>query len=243
MSVQCTVNDEIAEILIDRPERRNAVDHAALLALEAAMDRVEEASCRVLVLTGRPPAFCAGADLTGVDHEDFTATLNRVLVRLSGLDCLTVAAVDGAALGAGTQLAIACDLRVATPTSSFGIPAAKLGLAVDSWTVARLTTEFGWPTARVMLLAAVARSGDHLHDLGGVHRLGDLEVARAWARELAALAPLSVRAHKRALGSLGVVSHGDPEVEAARIAAWASRDAHEGRSAFLEKRPAVFHGR
>ena len=135
----------ILMVTLDRPERRNAVDLATLLALLDALELA--ASARVLVLTGAPPAFSAGADLTGVEEGEFAAALGRVLRGLAGLPIPTVAAVDGPALGAGTQLAMACDVRVATAASRFGIPAARLGLVVDHWTVERLTREVGWPVA------------------------------------------------------------------------------------------------
>lgn len=79
----------------------------------------------------------------------------------------------GPALGAGAQLAIATDLRVATPDSVLGIPAAKLGLVVDHWTIRRLASEFSPPIARAMLLAAHTYTAEQLHVTGGVHRLGD----------------------------------------------------------------------
>jgi enoyl-CoA hydratase len=140
------------------------------------------------------------------------------------------------------QLAAACDLRVATPGSAFGIPAARLGLAVDQWTVERLTREVGWPTARAMLLAATTATAEEL--MGGfVHRLGDLDDALAWAGELAGLAPLTVAAHKVALEGSAPPPEVDALVAAARARAWASDDAEEGRTAFLEKRPARFTGR
>ena len=91
------------------------------------------------------------------------------------LPIVTMAAVDGPALGAGTQLAVACDLRVATPGSLFGIPAARLGLVVDHWTVERLARELSWPVARAMLVAAETYDATALHSAGGIHRLGDLQ--------------------------------------------------------------------
>ena len=97
----------------------------------------------MLVLTGAPPAFSAGADLTGVEEGEFARLLAEVLRGFTELPIPTIAAVDGPALGAGTQLAVACDLRVATPASRFGIPAARLGLVVDHWTVERLARELG----------------------------------------------------------------------------------------------------
>ena len=154
----------------------------------------------------------------------------------------TIAAIDGPALGAGTQLAVACDLRVATPSSVFGIPAARLGLVVDHWTVERLARELGWPIARAMLVAAADYKAAALHAAGGVHRLGDLDDALAWAHRLAALAPLTMAAHKLALERSGPPPAADSSFEAARLAAWRSADAVEGRQAFLDKRPPRFTG-
>ena len=136
----------------------------------------------MLVLTGAPPAFCAGADLTGVEEGEFARLLAEVLRGFSELPIPTIAAIDGPALGAGTQLAIACDLRVATPSSRFGIPAAQLGLVVDHWTVERLARELGWSIARTMLLAAETYDGAALHAAGAVHRLGGLDEAHDLGR-------------------------------------------------------------
>jgi enoyl-CoA hydratase len=228
-------------VTLDRPERRNAVDHATLLALLAAQ-REAAAAARVLVLTGAPPAFSAGADLTGVEEGEFAALLGEVLRGFGELPIPTIAAVDGPALGAGTQLAVACDLRVATAGSRFGVPAARLGLVVDHWTVERIARELGWPIARAMLVAAEQYDATALHAAGAVHRLGDLGAALAWARELASLAPLTMAGHKLALERSSPPPTADDAVEAARRAAWASADATEGRRAFLEKRPARFTG-
>lgn len=245
--VSWDVDDEggrtgVVTVTLDRPERRNAVDHPTLVALLAAQAEARTERARVLVLTGAPPAFCAGADLTGVEEGEFARALAAVLRGFTELAIPTIAAVEGPALGAGTQLVAACDLRVAAPDSRFGIPAAKLGLVVDHWTVERLARELGWPIARAMLLGAETYDGAALRASGAVHRLGDLDHALAWARDLAQLAPLTIAGHKLALERSAPPPDPHPEVEAARVAAWASADAHEGRAAFLEKRPPRFHG-
>ncbi len=227
-------------VTLDRPERRNAVDHSTLVALLDAQRTAVDA--RVIVLTGAPPAFSAGADLTGVESEVFAADLARVLRGFAALPVPVIGSIDGPALGAGAQLAAVCDLRVATPNSVVGIPAARLGLMVDHWTVDRLTREFGWPVARAMLLAAEAYTGAQLHSSGGVHRLGDLDDALAWAGQIARLAPLSIAGHKLALESSAPEPRADDAVTAAFARAWGSDDAAEGRRAFLDKRPAVFRG-
>ena len=225
----------VAVVTIDRPERRNAVDHDALDGLAAALDGCGD-DTRALVLTGADGHFCAGADLSGVEDASFTALLRSVLDRLRLAPFVTIAAADGAALGAGTQLAIACDLRIATAAASFGIPAGRLGLAVDTWTVDRLALVAGAGPARAMLLAAEVVKGDEAHRLGMVQRLGSLEDALAWADDIAALAPLTLQAHKAALESR-------PDAAAAVDRAWASADLQEGLSAFRERRRPLFEGR
>jgi enoyl-CoA hydratase len=227
-------------ITIDRQERRNAVDHEALEGLAAAIAALDDV--RVLVLTGAGGHFCAGADLSGVEDSAFATALRRVLDALRDAPYPTIAAADGAALGAGTQLAIACDLRFATPSASFGIPAARLGLMVDHWTVQRLALLAGQGPARAMLLAAEVLTGEDAAALGFVQRLGDLDAALGWADEIAALAPLTIAGHKLALNALeGGLSRRD-EVQAAFDRAWSSDDLQEGIAAFREKRRPIFRG-
>jgi enoyl-CoA hydratase len=227
-------------ITLDRPERRNAVDHDTLLRLLDA--QAEAASARVVVLTGSPPAFCAGADLQGVREDVFSADLRRVLEGFTELRCPVLAAIDGPALGAGAQLVAVADLRIATAGSIIGVPAAKLGLVVEEWTIDRLAREFGPSVARAMFVGAEVYRADRLHAAGSVHRLGGLEAAFEWAAHLATLAPLSVAGHKLALEASASGFEPDPAVTAARERAWASADAAEGRQAFLEKRQPRFRG-
>ena len=242
MTVHLDQRGSVALVTIDRPARRNAVDHATLLSLLAVQQQVVAAGSRCLVLTGAAPAFCAGADLTGVESGAFADALLATLRGFTALAIPTIAAIDGPALGAGTQLVIACDLRVATERSVFGIPAAKLGLAVDHWTIERLTREMGWPIARAMLVAAQSYRTDQLTAAGSIHRVGDLDAALVWAEELTELAPLTIATHKLALETSAPPPLPDDAFEAARAAAWASADAEEGRTAFLEKRPPRFTG-
>ena len=233
---------KVAVVTLCRPERRNAVDHESLLLLQAIQKEVSHLA-RVVVLTGQSPAFCAGADLNGVENDEFGEALGAALRGFVELPCITLASIDGPALGAGTQLAISCDLRIATPRSVFGIPAAKLGLAVDQWTIERASHEFGWPIARHMLLGVGTYTAEALHVQGGVHKIGALVDALEWAEQLATLAPLTIAAHKRGLEAVAEKLVVDDAFEQLRAQAWESSDAHEGRTAFLEKRPARFTGK
>ena len=103
-----------------------------------------------------------------------------------------LAAINGPAIGAGLQLAIACDLRVADPSAVFGLPTAKLGLAVDPWTIRRLALIASEGAARMLLLACSTLDADLAQARGLVDRIGGLEDTLAWAKEIAGLAPLTL---------------------------------------------------
>ena len=229
-------HDQVLQVTIDRQERRNALDHDALLGLLAALDSaVGAGSTRALVICGAGGHFCAGADLTTVEDEQFVSTLRRVLTALLRAPFPTIAGVEGAALGAGTQLAVACDLRVATEDASFGIPAGKLGLMVDQWTVRRLTAVVGEPVARAMFLGAQVYSGADAHRLGFVQRQGGVGDALAWAEEITRLAPLSLAGHKLGLNEAEDGPVDDPVTDSYQSAwskAWSSEDLQEGLAAF-----------
>ena len=230
---------------IDRQHRRNAVDHATLMELTEALDDAAQSEARVFVLTGSGGHFSAGADLSGVEGEAFQTALRKVLSTLEQIPLVTMVAVDGSCLGLGLQLAGFSDLRVATPTARFGIPAAKLGLAIDMATAARIERLCGAGCARAMLLAAQTFSGVEAAARGLVDRLGDLDTALSWAAEIAELAPLTIAAHKAALAASFEVERG--ALTAAAVAAfdraWASADLVEGRQAFMDKRSPKFVGR
>lgn len=234
--------EAVTVVTLDRPERRNALDRATLAELTDTLDAAGTRRTRVLVLTGAGGHFCSGADLTGLEDASFATSLQGVLDRLRDLAFPTIAAVDGAALGAGAQLAVACDLRVATAGASFGVPAAKLGLMVNHWTVQRVASLAGTSTARAILLAAEVIKGTDAQHLGLVNRTGDLADALAWATEIAALAPLSIAGHKLMLAALEPPPAGDDEVDAAFARAWESKDLAEGIDAFRTRRRPTFRG-
>ena len=230
-------------LTIERPERRNAVDLETLLALEEAIvATAANPDKRVLIITGSDGHFCAGADLTGVEDTTFVETLSRVLNGLRNAPFPTIAAVEGAALGAGTQLAVACDLRVAAADATFGIPASKLGLMVDQWTVRRIADMLGPGPARAMLLAADTITGQQALALGLVQRIGTCDLALEWAHHIATLAPLTIAGHKLGLNQCEELPPTTPEYREAFERAWASEDLQEGLSSFRERRVPKFRG-
>jgi enoyl-CoA hydratase len=226
---------DVAIIEIDRHERRNALDTAHCQDLREA---VTSQQSRVIVITGAGSSFCAGADLGGVYDAAFRDALYALLAAVTDVGVPVLAAVNGPAIGAGAQLAIACDLRVAAREAVFAIPTARLGIAVNPWTVRRLALLCGTATAQAMLIGGESLDAAGALRCGLASRLGDRAAALAWARELAELAPLSLAYAKKALNRPD-----DPDLVKAFEACWASDDAAEGQRARAGKRPPRFQGR
>lgn len=221
-----------------REERRNALDLALCRELDGAARAAVEDGARVLVVTGAGTAFCSGADLGGVYGQEFLDALYGMLHGLTRLPVPLVAAVNGPAIGAGTQLALACDLRVADATAKFGVPTARNGMAVDAWTMRTLQTIAGGGVARRLMLAAETIDREEALACGLADRAGDLEAALTWAHEIAALAPLTL-AHNKL-----VLNGGDQAaIDESFARCWASDDVREAAAARTERRAPVFRGR
>ncbi|HET8931085.1 MAG TPA: enoyl-CoA hydratase-related protein [Acidimicrobiales bacterium] len=238
----------VTVVTLDRQDRRNALDHAHLTELRAAVRSATDDGVRALVLTGAGRNFCAGADLSTVEDEGFVATLRGTLEDLRTAPFAVIGAIHGPALGAGTQLAMACDLRLATCGATFGIPAAKLGLTVDAYTVHHLSGAVGHSVARAMLVGTETFGGTALADSGFIHRLvdDDTDMRAAgveWAGEVVRLAPLTIAAHKAMLADAEVPVEPSTAAIEARLAAWRSDDLAAGLAAFAGKRRPEFHGR
>lgn len=241
-SIISRTTDDGVVLTIDRQERRNALNLAALEELDAAVRAAEEAGPRTLVLTGAGGHFCAGADLTELEDVTFTERLAEVLARLAHLPLVTIAAIEGSCMGLGMQLAVACDVRVVDDAARFAIPVARLGLMVDHWTIDRATRLFGEGATRHMVLTGAVLDADDAWRLGFAQVRGGLDAALALAGRAAALAPLTQAGSK--IGFEARAERvGDPEAyRAAFHRAWASEDLAEGQRAFTERRPPVFGG-
>jgi enoyl-CoA hydratase len=231
---------DVAIVEIDRHERRNALDTAHCHALREA---VTGATARAVVITGAGSSFCAGADLRAVYDASFRDALYAMLAAVTDVGVPVLAAVNGPAIGAGAQLAIACDLRVAAPEATFALPTARLGIAVDPWTIRRLALLAGTGTAQAMLIGGERLDAARALACGLASRPGDRAAALAWARELTGLAPLSLAYAKKALNQQTLNHPEDPGVVKDFEACWASDDAAEGQRARAEQRPPRFQGR
>ena len=248
------VRELVAIATIDRPERRNALNAELCSQLLAHLQAERE--LRAVVITGAgDQAFSAGADLV-VRAEDasepgggdtFRPAFDELLQAIVDYPAPVLAAVNGAAIGAGLQLAVACDVRVAAPHATFSIPAARLGVFLSPDNVHRLAALVGQGAARDILLTARALDVDEAVTVGLVQRRADdaLAASRELAAEIAELAPLTVQGHKRALNIVlgGVDAAGEEEMRALEARAFASQDLQEGLAAFTEKRAPRFRGR
>jgi len=227
----------VAILTLQRPERRNALDLHLCRAIHETVDALTDA--RVLVITGEGSAFCAGADLGGVYGNEFLEALYGMLQRLTELPIPIIAAVNGPAIGAGTQLAMACDLRVADETAKFAVPTATNGMAVDAWTIRTLARLAGGGPANRMMLAAETLGREEALHVGLADRAGTPADAIAWAHEIARLAPLALAHNKLVLNG----SEADNQrISESFVNVWASKDVQEAARARQEKRRPVFTG-
>jgi enoyl-CoA hydratase len=241
--IQAELRDRVALLRIARHAQRNAMDLQHCEDLVAAIDKAEADGARVIVLTGEGSSFCAGADLDTVREPEFRASLTRLTRRLADVPVPVIAAVNGPAIGAGTQLAASCDLRVAAPTARFAVPTAKLGLAVDAWSVRRLISLAGGGVTRAMLIGVETLDATRAHAVGLVDRLGEIDDALAWAEELAALAPMTLAFYKRVTNAICELDVDDEEFRAAMVRCFDSEDSKEAKRARAERRAPSFQGR
>jgi 2-(1,2-epoxy-1,2-dihydrophenyl)acetyl-CoA isomerase len=247
-----------ATITLNRPDARNALDMVMRQELVAALDEVEaDPAVRVLILTGAGEHFCAGGDVkfmrerrqTAMEGRARVELLNRLVLRLAGFPRPTIARVDGFAVGAGCNLALGCDLIIASDRARFGEVFGKIGLVPDgggTWLLPRLV---GLARAKELIFTADVIDAAEAHRIGLVNRVVpaaalEAETARI-AERIAAGPPLALRlakhmVHRAAWSDLA----GALDLEAySQGLAIASEDHEEGLRAFFEKRPPRFTGR
>lgn len=239
--IDVSMDGGVGILELDRTDQRNALDVAHCRGIVDGVAALLAGGVRSIVVTGAGTSFCAGADFGEVYSDGFRDALYAALHAVTGAPVPVVAAVNGPAIGAGTQLAVACDLRVAGPTALFGVPTARIGLAVDPWTIHRLAQVAGGATARALLLACEQIGAETAHARGLVDRLGSRADALELAADIASLAPLTLRYNKLALDRTDLPAD-DPLLVAAFEACWASADLAEGRRARAERRAATFTG-
>ncbi len=183
-------------LTLDRQDRRNALDVEHWVLLAAAVEKAAGQGARAIVLTGAGSAFCAGADLNDITIEDMAEQVEGTFSAVRDTPIPVIAHVNGPAIGAGTQLAVSCDLRVVGPKGRFRIPAAQISLPVHPGTIRRLVALAGMGAARAILLGGDWVGAERAYTLGLADRMGDLNDAIGWASEISGYAPLVLRYFK-----------------------------------------------
>jgi len=243
----------IARILLNRPERRNALSSGMMRELGRVIGELERDDSRVVILAGAGTVFCSGLDLGAMGQTPTEPALegelvDLVLKPLERLSKPTIAAVNGDALAGGCELALHCDMRVAVTTARFGMPVARIGIVVPYPLILKLIETVGAAVTSELLFTAEPVSAERAHALAMVNRLvapEDLDASVAkMAQAIAGNAPLAVRAMKAAIlaGRTQRADEAAPEVRAAAERARSSEDAREGLRAILEKRRPQFSG-
>jgi len=248
--------DRVGWIRMDREGRLNVLTADALAQLEQLVAQCEaDDSVRVVVLQGNAKSFIVGADLTGLAKADVGAALTitdrtmRVQERVADLPMPTIAALSGFVLGAGLEVALCCDFRIATDDATLGMPEVNLGIIPGGGGTQRLPRLIGPAAATELVLLGETVTADRARALGLVNEVtsaGELTSrVAALAAKLAARPALAVRAAKRALrGSQDVSLKEGLRLEQALFALlFGTRDREEGLAAFAEKRSPRFEGR
>ena len=253
--VQTIAADGIFTITLNRPEKLNAITPAMHMQLEECFDHfAHDAGLHVCIVTGAGTrAFCAGSDLTAFDAKaPYPKTGYAGLAQRFDLAKPVIAAVNGLALGGGFEIALACDLIVASEKAVFGLPEPKVGLIAIGGGIHRLVRQVGLKQAMGPLLTGRNISAQEGFSMGFVSELAApdalMEAAQYLARQIIANAPLAVQLTK-ALAMSGLDQPTLTEALEAQVrhplfAPWMqAEDTAEGPKAFAEKRKAAWKGR
>jgi len=258
-STVVTVTEKAEGVLVialDKPDTRNALSRQMLSELSDALEHARTSSPRVVIFESLvPKVFCAGADLKerktmGPDEvADFVRNLRATFSAVENLPMPTIAAIEGAALGGGLELALACDMRVAGAASKLGLPETGLAIIPGAGGTQRLPRVVGLPKAKELVFTASILNSTDAQSIGLVNYAVDQGAALDKALELSALivprGPIAVRLAKLAMSRGMDVDRasGFAFEEACYAQVIPTEDRLEGLAAFAEKRKPVYKGK
>jgi enoyl-CoA hydratase/carnithine racemase len=252
--------DAVARLTISNPERRNALDHDILNALAEALPQLDRGiEVRCVVITGAGEIFSAGYDIAGIPEDTFAEDAEALVAHpfhaameaVSAHPYPVLCAINGHCLGGGLELAVRCDLRLATMSAKLGMPPAKLGLIYGHTGLQKFIDVVGYTRTKELFLTGRNLSAPRAMAIGLVHDTvpdGELDAAAvALASEVAGNAPLSTRGNKRAIEVLNsyprLTEEQERELVELRRSCFQSEDFREGIRAFAEKRKPRWQGR
>lgn len=247
------IEDNIAFITLNRPKALNALNTETLRELDEAVSAAgKDESVKAIVITGEGRAFVAGADisqmrdLTVQEGRDMTILGQEVFTRIENLDKPVIAAVNGFALGGGCELAMACDIRVASDKAKFGQPEVNLGIIPGYGGTQRLPRLVGKGAAKYLIFTGEMISAEEAYRIGLADKVVPAEELMdsvvSMAKTIMSKAPISIKMAKHAINNgLNVDLKSGIAYEAeAYTTTFSTEDRIEGMSAFLEKRQAEF---
>ncbi len=247
------VKDGIAYVTVNKPKSLNALSKDVLLELKAAFGAVEaDPAVQVAILTGEGRAFVAGADisqmvdLTGIEGQEMMQLGAEVMNFIEEIRKPVIGAINGFALGGGNELAMACDIRIASEAAKFGQPEVNLGIIPGFGGTQRLPRLVGKGMGKYLIMTAEMIDAAEALRIGLVEKVVSAEelipTCEKIAKTIMSKAPLAIRASKVAVNTgimldvkTGVTFEGE-----ACAAPFCSEDRYEGMRAFLDKRPAEF---
>ena len=256
-TVRLTIEDGVAELVLDRPDKLNAMSAVMVRELIESLDAAETGGARAVLVRGEGRAFCSGRDLAGADpaHEDGEAILrdefNPLMARMAGLAVPTIAAVRGACLGTGLGLALACDIVYAADDARIGSPFARIGAVLDSGAHGALVSRIGPHRTLELIYTGRLLSGREAAEWGLVNRsVAGADLVRRTREMAGAIAHGPTSAFLESKRIVRMIQDESPtfaDLLAAEAAAQgrASRthDYQDGITAFQEKRKPAFTGR
>ncbi|MGV8074092.1 MAG: enoyl-CoA hydratase/isomerase family protein [Syntrophobacteraceae bacterium] len=253
-SVRYETHDGVGLITLNRPDRLNAINWALIHDLKAILLKLQDDDqIRSVIITGAGKGFCVGADVQEMNEPGVKrrppGVLSAVFQSIEDLPKIVIAAVNGPCNGAGLELALSCDFRIASDNANFGLGEVKLGLIPGAGGTARLPRLIGVASARKFLYFGDRISAEDALRIGMVDQVvsaGDLQgESMRWAGELAQRAPLSLRMLKSCLNKgMQMAQASAIEYEGKCVAVLQkSEDLNEGIRAFVEKRKPQFQGK
>ena len=251
------VEEGIALVTINRPKVLNAVDFPTIKELGRVFDSLEEdKSVRAVILTGAgEKAFIAGGDIAAMnalkmdEAREFVATGHRVISGIERSSKITIAAINGFALGGGTEIALGFDIRIASEKARLGLPEVGVGLIAGWGGTQRLSRLVGKGKAKELIFTGEMVDANEAYRIGLVNRVvsaGELiEACKKIAKKILSNSPIAVLQSKKAIneGLQMSLDHGLKYEAEAWLVNYATEDRNEGLSAFIEKRKPVFKGK
>lgn len=253
-NILTATEDQVGIVTLNRPNVLNALSHELMAELVQALETFDrDEKVRAIVLTGSERAFAAGADIKEMSDETSISIMQKdqfaTWDRVKNVKKPVIAAVSGFALGGGCELAMTCDIIIASESAQFGQPEINIGVIPGAGGTQRLTRCVGKYRAMEMILTGRPITAHEAYELGLVNKVVPVEVyldeAKALAKEIAKRPPIAVQLAKEAvLKTFDVpITEGLSFERKNFYALFSSEDQKEGMKAFLEKRPASFVGK